>query len=133
MDTLLNLVDEVKTNMTDQQYRNIVDQIAALRVEEEKKDTDIFKVLCVIPVLRTHYDRNETGQPSYLIHLEKRVFLFTRKFVESAQLKPGCDRQYDRFHRACLTYQGNDDVLDANVEQFEVGYETVVIISIEKV
>ena len=82
MDTLLNLVDEAKTSMTDQQYRNIVDKIAALRVEEEKKDTAFYKVSCAVATIEADHDNlDDDGKPEYNVYQRRRVFILPKKFV----------------------------------------------------
>ena len=134
MDTLLNLVDEAKTSMTDQQYRNIVDKIASLQVEEEKKDPAFYKVLCVVPTVEADHDNlDDDGKPEYSVYLKKRVFILTKQIVLQKGLKPGRHYNYPDFDQNCMTYQ-RDELNDytARVGDMSVNIVNVIVISVEK-
>ena len=134
MDTLLNLVDEAKMNMTDQQYRNIVDKIAALRVEEEKKDTAFYKVLCAVPTVEADHDNlDDDGKPEYSLYQRRRIFIFPKKFVLGREIRPGRHYNYPEFDQTCMTYR-KDDINDwsVHVGDMSVNIINVVVISVEK-
>ena len=133
MDTLLNLVDEAKTSMTDQQYRNIVDKIAALRVEEEKKDRDLYRVLCVVPRIALNTRTPDEPGLEYELELSGRYFILPGAAVRELDLTPGCHRDFQRIHSACLSCHGEHDIYEFTVGKCVVNTLTIFVSTIEKI
>lgn len=79
--SILNLIDDVKEKLTDSEYKNIVDTLLKMNIEEKYKELYIFTI--TFPMFK--YNQNEDGKPE--------ILLFQDQIKVISKIKPNNSNQ----------------------------------------
>jgi hypothetical protein len=131
MSKLLTLIDDIKQQISDNQYKLIVEELA----EEQEQKLSISKIKAVIPFLKKDNDE-DCDDHCYGVFQEIFIFIVPTSFVVQKNLSPGIIVPLILLYEASINHDENffeNNILRQHLQCSHIHVQSTAIINIEQI